>query len=136
MGNGERDRGWTRTFVVSPFFGRFRGISKCPQRLGWKTREKARAFKMEPATGKRRAGKPERAAIKMDLRCLGLATQTAEHSVAAPPHSRERECGRVTPEDARSQDGKNWHVLVTSVHMGSCAGLHPFEDVVFRPDDR
>jgi hypothetical protein len=32
---------------------------------------------------------------------------------AAPPHSRERECGCVIPEDARSQDGKNWHVLVT-----------------------
>jgi hypothetical protein len=106
VGNGERDRGWTQTFVVSPSSSELgSSISKCPQRLGWKIREKAEAFAMEPATGKGVQGNLEVPPSIMDFRRLELASQTADHSFAAPPHSRERECGRVTPEDARSQDG-------------------------------
>jgi len=89
---------------------------------------------MEPATGNRCPGQPGRAAINSSPGIWILTLQTADHSNvptfvganAAPPHSRERECGCVIPEDARSQDGKNWHVLVTfQYNTGSCAVPSP-----------
>jgi len=87
---------------------------------------------MEPATGNRCPGQPGRAAISAALgsgpwQPRQRNTRMCPPRVganAAPPHSRERECGCVTPEDARSQDGKNWHVLVASVQNGElCSPL-------------
>jgi hypothetical protein len=94
-----------------------------PQRLGWKIREKAEAFKTEPATGKGIQGNLGEPPSRRTSGVQGW--QTEQRNARGRSHltvAKESAVAshRKTPEARTVRAGK---VPVTSVRKGSCAGL-------------
>lgn len=109
-GNGERDRGWTHTFVVSELsHERKEHQQVSPSADGWNNRGMARQTQPEPVMGNGRPGKPGRVASSVENEKSGSGKPDSG-DFHTPRQSKftlakEEEVG-IAPEDARSLSRK------------------------------